>query len=182
MEAEFHNSRIVSVLGLSAFVLGISFGPMLLSPLSELYGRRPIYLVAWTTYLIWLIPQAVTKHMAVLVVFRFMDGFSGSAFLAVSGGTVSDMFAKDELQAPMALFSMSPFIGPSLGPLVGGFINYNADWRWTYYVLIIWSFSLWLAIVFFVPETYRMQSPPTCFLMPLPIRGPSFICSVGTVH
>ncbi|KAM4062962.1 major facilitator superfamily protein [Hirsutella rhossiliensis] len=155
MEAEFHNSRIVSVLGLSTFVLGISFGPMFLSPLSEFYGRRPIYLVAWTTYLVWLIPQAVTKHVAVLLVFRFMDGFAGSAFLAVSGGTVGDLFAKDELHAPMAFFSMSPFIGPSLGPLVGGFINYNVDWRWTYYVLIIWTFALWVAIIFFVPETYH---------------------------
>ncbi|PHH86414.1 hypothetical protein CDD83_10280 [Cordyceps sp. RAO-2017] len=155
MEAEFHNSRIVSVLGLSSFVLGIGLGPMFLSPLSEFYGRRPIYLVAWTAYLIWFVPQAVAKHIAITIVFRFMSGFSGSAFLAVSGGTVSDLFAKQELQAPMALFSMSPFIGPSLGPLIGGFINYYVDWRWTYYVLVIWSFVLWVAIIFFVPETYH---------------------------
>ncbi|KAK4093182.1 hypothetical protein Purlil1_2339 [Purpureocillium lilacinum] len=155
MEAEFGNSRIVSVLGLSTFVLGISFGPMFLSPLSEFYGRRPIYLVAWTTYLVWLVPQAVARNVAVVLVFRFFDGFSGSAFLAVSGGTVGDLFARHELQAPMALFSVSPFIGPSLGPLLGGFINYNVDWRWTYYVLLIWSFALWLAIVFLVPETYH---------------------------
>ncbi|KJZ78482.1 hypothetical protein HIM_01873 [Hirsutella minnesotensis 3608] len=155
MEAEFQNSRIVSVLGLSSFVLGISLGPMVLGPLSEFYGRRPIYLVSWTTYLIWLIPQATARHIAVLHVFRFLDGFSGSAFLAVAGGTVGDLFAKHELQAPMALFSMAPFVGPSLGPLIGGFINYNVDWRWTYYVLIIWSFALWLAIIFCVPETYH---------------------------
>ncbi|KND90538.1 putative drug/proton antiporter YHK8 [Tolypocladium ophioglossoides CBS 100239] len=155
MEAEFHNSRIVSVLGLSTFVLGISFGPMFLSPLSEFYGRRPIYLVAWTTYLVWLVPQAAARNVAVVLVFRFLDGFSGSAFLAVSGGTVGDLFSRSELQAPMALFSVSPFIGPSLGPLLGGFINYNVDWRWTYYVLIIWSFALWAAIVFLVPETYH---------------------------
>lgn len=159
MEPEFHNSRIVSVLGLSTFVLGIAFGPMFLSPLSEFYGRRPIYLVAWTTYLIFLIPQTVAKNIATVIVFRFFDGFTGSAFLAVSGGTVGDLFARHELQAPMALFSVSPFVGPSLGPLLGGFINYNVDWRWTYYVLLIWSGIVWLAVVFVVPETYRK-----CFL------------------
>lgn len=161
MEPDFQNSRIVSVLGLSTFVLGIAFGPMFLSPLSEFYGRRPIYLVSWTAYLIFLIPQAVAKNVATILVFRFFDGFTGSAFLAVSGGTVGDLFARHELQAPMALFSVSPFVGPSLGPLLGGLINYNVDWRWTYYVLLIWSGIVWVAVVLLVPETYRK------FLLPM---------------
>lgn len=155
MEAEFGNSRIVSTLGLSFFVLGISLGPMFLSPLSEFYGRRPIYIVSWASYIIWIIPQAVSRNIATMLVSRFLDGLSGSAFLAVSGGTVGDLFAKHELQAPMLLFSISPFIGPAIGPLIGGFINYNTDWRWTYYVLLIWGFVLFLGIVFVVPETYR---------------------------
>lgn len=158
MEAEFGNSRIVSILGLSFFVLGISFGPMFLSPLSEFYGRRPIYLVSWSFYVIWIIPQAVAPNIATIIVTRFLDGFSGSAFLAVSGGTVGDLFAKEDLQLPMALFSIAPFIGPSIGPLLGGFINYNVHWRWTYYVLIIWGFALLVAIVFIVPETYRKST------------------------
>ncbi|WYZ37772.1 hypothetical protein EsH8_II_001278 [Colletotrichum jinshuiense] len=155
MDAEFGNSRIVGTLGLSFFVLGISLGPMFLSPLSEFYGRRPIYLVSWSMYIIWLIPSAVAKNIATMIVARFLDGLSGSAFLAVSGGTVSDLFARHELQAPMLMYSMAPFIGPCIGPLIGGFINYNVNWRWTYYVMIIWAFALLVAIVVFVPETYH---------------------------
>lgn len=158
MEAEFGNSRIVSVLGLSTFVLGIAFGPMFFSPLSEFYGRRPIYLVAWTMYVIWIIPQAVAPNIQTMLVTRFLDGFAGSTFLAVSGDTVGDLFARSELQYPMQIFTIAPFIGPCAGPLIGGFINYNVSWRWTYYVLIIWSFGLLVAIVFLVPETYR--KPP----------------------
>ncbi|KAJ5608632.1 multidrug resistance protein [Penicillium herquei] len=154
MEADFHNSRIVSTLGLSSFVLGLAMGPMLLSPLSEFYGRKPIYVLSWSLHIVFIIPQAVAQHISVVVLFRFFDGFSGSAFLAVSGGTVGDLFSHDELQAPMALFSMSPFIGPSLGPLLGGFINYYTNWRWTYYVLIIWSLVVWLTILLLVPETH----------------------------
>ncbi|KAK7420295.1 hypothetical protein QQZ08_010495 [Neonectria magnoliae] len=155
MEAEFHNSRIVSTLGLSLFVLGISLGPMFLSPLSEFYGRRPIYLVSWSMYVVWIIPQAVAKNIATMLVSRFFNGFAGSAFLAVSGGTVGDLFARQELQAPMLMFSLAPFVGPSVGPLIGGFINYNVDWRWTYYVLLIWAVAILVSIVFFVPETYH---------------------------
>ncbi|KAL7955510.1 major facilitator superfamily domain-containing protein [Trichoderma compactum] len=155
MEAEFHNVREISDLGLSTFVLGIAIGPMLLSPLSEFYGRRPIYLVSWTMYLIWLIPSAVAKNIATMVVVRFFDGLAGSAFLTVSGGTVGDLFARHELQLPMAVFSIAPFVGPSLGPLLGGFINYFTHWRWTYYVLLIWAGVMWAAIVVLVPETYH---------------------------
>ncbi|KAK7402493.1 hypothetical protein QQX98_011771 [Neonectria punicea] len=155
MEAEFHNSRIVSTLGLSLFVLGISLGPMFLSPLSEFYGRRPIYLVSWSMYVVWIIPQAVAKNIATMLVSRFLDGFAGSAFLAVSGGTVGDLFARQELQAPMLMFSLAPFVGPSIGPLIGGFINYNVDWRWTYYMLLIWAVAILVSIVFLVPETYH---------------------------
>lgn len=155
MEKEFGNSRIVSVVGLSTFVLGIAFGPMLLGPMSEFYGRRPIYLVSWLMFVIWIIPEAVGTNIATIIVARFFDGFAGSAFLAVAGGTVGDLFQKHELQAPMALFAVAPFMGPTMGPLVGGFINYNIDWRWTYYVLLIWSFVMWIAIIILVPETYR---------------------------
>jgi len=46
-------------------------------------------------------------------------------------------------------------VGPSIGPLIGGFINQNTSWRWTFYVLIIWSFVNLGMIFFLVPETYH---------------------------
>ncbi|ENH61880.1 Putative drug/proton antiporter YHK8 [Fusarium oxysporum f. sp. cubense race 1] len=155
MEDEFGNSREVSILGLSFFVLGIGLGPMFLGPLSEFYGRRLIYVVSWTLYVIFIIPQAVAQNIETVIVSRFLDGFAGSAFLAVSGGTVGDLFTANELQAPMLMFSLAPFVGPSIGPLIGGFINYNTDWRWTHWTLLIWAFVLLLGIVFLVPETYH---------------------------
>lgn len=155
LEEEFGNSRIVAILGLTTYVLGIAFGPMLMGPLSEFYGRRPIYLVSWTFFVIWNIPQAVAPNIETIIVTRFLDGFSGSSFLAVSGGTVGDLFAKNQLQAPMAMFSIAPFIGPSAGPIIGGFINYFTHWRWTFWTLLIWSFVLLVLIVFLVPETYH---------------------------
>jgi len=46
-------------------------------------------------------------------------------------------------------------MGPEFGPVVGGFINYYTNWRWTFYVLIIWAFVQWVLIAIFVPETYH---------------------------
>ncbi|KAI0418628.1 major facilitator superfamily domain-containing protein [Xylaria grammica] len=155
MNPEFDQSDIVATLGLSTFVLGIASGPLFLGPLSEFYGRRPIYLGSWSMFVIWLIPCAVARNTATMVTVRFLDGFAGSAFLSVAGGTVSDVFRRDQIQSPMTIISLSPFIGPSLGPLLGGFINYYTNWRWTYYVIIIWAFALLVLMVLFAPETYH---------------------------
>lgn len=52
-----------------------------------------------------------------MLVARFLDGVSGSAFLSVAGGTVGDIFERHELAAPMMVYTASPFVGPELGPL-----------------------------------------------------------------
>ncbi|KAL8839206.1 MAG: hypothetical protein Q9170_001855 [Blastenia crenularia] len=125
---EFHCSQIVATLGLSLFVMGLGIGPMLLGPLSEFYGRKPIYVVSFTFFLIWLIPCAVAQNIQTMLVARFLDGLAGSAFLSVAGGTIGDMFNRSELQAPMMIYSASPFIGPPIGPIVASFINYFTSW------------------------------------------------------
>lgn len=75
-----------------------------------------------------MIPSAVAKNIQTMLVARFFDGLFGSVFLSVAGGTVGDLFAKNELQAPMMVYTGSPFIGPELGPLIGGFINQFTTW------------------------------------------------------
>jgi len=154
MNEEFHTSRLVATLGLSTFVLGIALGPFW-SPLAEFYGRRPIYLCSFAGFIIWIIPSAVAKNIETMIIARFFQGLAGSAFLSVSGGTVGDLFTRDTMLAPMAIFALAPFIGPSTGPLVGGLINTYTNWRWTHYVLLIWAGVLLVTIALFVPETYR---------------------------
>ncbi|KUI53069.1 putative drug/proton antiporter YHK8 [Cytospora mali] len=154
MDAEFHTSHIVATLGLSMFVLGIALGPMW-SPLSEFYGRRPIYLAAFAAFTVWIIPCAVAQNIETVIISRFFQGLAGSAFLSVSGGTVGDLFRPEQMHHPMTLFTAAPFLGPSFGPMIGGFINYNVSWRWTHYVLIIWAFCMCIALVILVPETYH---------------------------
>ncbi|KAH9810758.1 efflux pump atB-like [Teratosphaeria destructans] len=154
LEVEFHVSREAATVGLTTFVCGLGLGPMFLSPLSEFYGRRIVYLGAFGVFFIWLIPCAVANNIATMLVVRFFDGLAGSAFLSVAGGTVGDMFPKNELSAPMIIYTASPFIGPEVGPVMGGFINQFTNWRWSFWVLVIWAGLMWCLIFFFVPETY----------------------------
>ncbi|OJD13984.1 hypothetical protein AJ78_05621 [Emergomyces pasteurianus Ep9510] len=152
---EFHCSRMAATVGLSLFMLGLGLGPLVLAPLSEFYGRRIIYVTSFASLLIWLIPCAVAQNIETMLVARFFTGLSGSAFLSVAGGTVGDMFAGHELGAPMMIYTVSPFLGPELGPLLGGFICKYTSWRWSFYMLLTWAASVLMAIVFLVPETYH---------------------------
>lgn len=97
----------------------------------------------------------MARNIQTVLVSRYIDGFVGSAFLSVSGGSVGDLFCRDELQEPMMLFTAAPFLGPAIGPVLGGFINRYTDWRWTFYMLLIWAGVNLVFLYYFVPETYH---------------------------
>lgn len=154
IEKEFGVSAEVAILGVSLYVAGLGFGPLLVGPLSELYGRNIVYRVSFFLFWVFTWPVAFPPDIGTYLGFRLVTGFSSAAFLSVAGGSVSDLFINSEVNLPMAVFTISPFIGPVLGPLISGFINQNTNWRWTYRVMLIWIFVEMLCLILFVPETF----------------------------
>ncbi|KZP22408.1 MFS general substrate transporter [Athelia psychrophila] len=154
MASEFGVSKEVTVLGISLFVMGLGLGPLVVGPLSEVHGRNIVYCLSYAAFFAFSWPIAFAPDIAVFLVFRFVTGLCGSAFLSVAGGSVSDMFPNASVANPMAVYTLTPFLGPILGPLIGGFINQNVDWRWTYRVQIIWVFVELVLLLLLVPETY----------------------------
>lgn len=75
--------------------------------------------------------------------------------MSVAAGSLADIFAKDEMSTPLLLYTISPFVGPGVLPLISGFINSSVYFRWTFYVMLIWTGVLVVMIVLFVPETYQ---------------------------
>ncbi|KAF5378556.1 hypothetical protein D9615_007032 [Tricholomella constricta] len=163
--AEFRVHHLVTVLALSLFVEGLGLGPLLVGPLSEMYGRNIVYRVSYGLLFLASFPVAFAPNASVYLVFRFISGFCGAAFLSVAGGSSrSEPIPFTPLRSsiltlppdsPMALYTISPFIGPVLGPLLSGFINQNLYWRWTYRIQSIWIFVQYIALLALVPETYE---------------------------
>lgn len=155
MEVDLGNSRTLSILGLTVWVLGAAIACLFVGPLSELYGRRPIYIASYLLFTVFFIPSGVAQNIQTMLIARFLNGAVGAAFLSVGGGSIGDVFAPSQLGTPMAVYSASPLMGPAVGPILGGFINFYApSWRWSYWVLIAWSGAILVAILLFVPETY----------------------------
>ncbi|CDK28739.1 unnamed protein product [Kuraishia capsulata CBS 1993] len=154
--SEFHVGHEVSTLGVSLFIWGMGVGPLFLSPISEYYGRKATYVGGLALTVCFEILTCFSRNLGGMLFGRFMSGFFGSAFLSVAGGTFSDIFVKEDIAVPVMLFSLCPFMGPSLGPLIAGFIaDSNADYRWLFYSLTLWTGTLLISMLIFVPETYR---------------------------
>ncbi|KAJ7282653.1 major facilitator superfamily domain-containing protein [Mycena rebaudengoi] len=157
MAEEFHVSREATILTISLFVLGLGLGPLITGPFSEasVYGRAIIYRISYTLLVLFSLPVVFAPNLAVVLVFRFLLGACGASFLSVSGGSIADMFSNETVGNPMAFYTITPFLGPVFGPLISGFMNQNLDWRWTYRMLLMWTFVELVAIFLFVPESYN---------------------------
>ncbi|KAH6610730.1 multidrug resistance [Trichoderma cornu-damae] len=150
----FHVSLEVSFLAITVFVVGFGVGPMAFAPLSEVFGRQVIYGSTLFFAVIFIIPCALSKNIGTLLVCRAIDGIAFSAPITLVGGTLADLWRNEERGVPMAAFSAAPFIGPAIGPLVGGFLSDGVGWRWLYWIQLILAAVVWILITFTVPETY----------------------------
>ncbi|KAG6809193.1 hypothetical protein H0H92_001192 [Tricholoma furcatifolium] len=148
----FHAPQEVINLTVTMFVVGFGVGPLLFAPLSEVVGRKPIYCVSIFLYFIFTLPGALAQNRATLVISRALAGIAASAPMCNVGGSVADIWSVEERGIPMALFSGTIFLGPCLGPIIGGWIGERAGWRWIYWVLFIFV-GVCFAFTLVVPET-----------------------------
>ncbi|KJA29613.1 hypothetical protein HYPSUDRAFT_31558 [Hypholoma sublateritium FD-334 SS-4] len=151
---DFHMSEIVAILTLSLFVTGYCVGPILWAPLSERYGRRPIFIISFFLYVCTQVGSALARNTASVLVFRFLGGTFAACPLSNSGAVISDIWDAETRGKALALFAVMPFAGPSLGPAVAGFIGENASWRWVFWLLTIFAGACWVMIIVSMPETY----------------------------
>jgi multidrug resistance protein len=130
MDMDFHNTdATISVFTVSIFVMGFAVGPLFLSPLSEIYGRRPVLGCANAFFCVWQIGCALAPNISTLIVFRFFAGIGGSGCLTIGGGVISDLFRRDQRGVATSIYSAGPLLGPVIGPICGGFIAERAGWR-----------------------------------------------------
>lgn len=111
----FGVSSEVATLGLSLFVLGFALGPLIWAPLSEVYGRKSIYVISYTAYVAFSVAAACAPNITALLVLRFFASAFGSSTMTNTGGIISDMFSKAERGLATGLFATAPFLGPALG-------------------------------------------------------------------
>ena len=136
--SEFHsdNEQLASFV-VSVYILGFALGPMVIAPLSEMYGRQPLYHTCNLGFIIFTVACAVSSSLNMLIGFRFMQGAFGSCPLTIGGGTIADMIIQEKRGGVMAIWALGPLMGPVIGPVAGGFLAEAEGWRWVLWVIAI---------------------------------------------
>jgi multidrug resistance protein len=152
---EFNNSSIIlSEIVVSVFVLGFAIGPLVIAPLSELYGRRWVYIVSALLFLVFTIACAVSSNIKMLIAFRFLAGCAGSTPTTLGGASIGDIFIKENRGGAMALWAIGPQLGPAIGPIMGGFLGDAKGWRWVFWLQAIIGGVVLLFATVILRETY----------------------------
>lgn len=136
------------------FVLGFAVGPLIWAPLSELYGRQIVFAVSYGAFTAFNAGTAGSQNITTLLILRFLAGSFGSSPLTNAGGQVADIFTASERGLAMGLFALAPFLGPTIGPIAGGFLAESKGWRWVEGMMTIFAGVMWILGLFLVPETY----------------------------
>lgn len=156
LQAEFSSHKSVASLGMTTYLLGLAAGSFFAAPLSELFGRRPVYLLSLALWGVCIVPCGMANSLSVMVGFRFIGAVFGAALISNGPGSVVDVCRPEYLAMGMSIFSVGPFNGPVLGPLVGGWVFQLHGWRWTNWVVLILAGAA-LAMMLTVKETYAPQ-------------------------
>ena len=102
---EFHSKNaLLGSFVVSVYILGYAAGPMVIAPLSELYGRQPVYHSCNVLFVFWTVACALSTNLNMLIGFRLVEGLAGSAMLTLGGGTIADMFVQEQRGKAMAVW------------------------------------------------------------------------------
>ncbi|KNZ78710.1 hypothetical protein J132_10815 [Termitomyces sp. J132] len=147
-------SSTIMALTLSIYLLSFALGPLLLAPLSEMYGRTWVLHIGNLFSLVFTLGCAFSPTAGSLIGFRFLAGFSGSAPIACGGGTIGDLFSDRERASAMAVYTLGPLIGPVVGPIAGGFISESMGIKWVFLIISILCGVASIVGIPFLRETY----------------------------
>ncbi|KAI0533122.1 cycloheximide resistance protein [Xylaria digitata] len=152
---EFHSTSLeIATFVVSVYLIGFAAGPLLLAPLSEIYGRVPVYHVCNIGFIAFSVACALAPSLDSLIAFRFLAGLFGVAPITNGGGTIADMVPQKHRGTVLAVYSVGPLLGPILGPIAGGFLSGAKGWRWNFWLLAIISGFITIVMFFVMKESF----------------------------
>ena len=88
----------------SIFILGYAVGPLVISPLSEVYGRRPLYHVNNVLFTCWNVGAALAPTWGAVLAFRLLAGLAGSCSVTIGSGSIADCVRKERRGLVITIF------------------------------------------------------------------------------
>jgi len=121
----------------SAYMLASTTAVPLYGKLSDLYGRRRLYLIAMTLFLSGSVLSGRANSMTQLIFARALQGFGAGGLMPLAFILIGEMFSLQQRAKMQGFFSGVWGVSSILGPLLGGFLVDQLSWRWVFYVNLI---------------------------------------------
>ncbi|MGL6111958.1 MAG: multidrug effflux MFS transporter [Rubrivivax sp.] len=155
---------------LSAYLFGFAVLNLFHGALSDSLGRRPVILWGIGIFTLASVGCALSMTIGQLVFFRALQGMSAGAGMVVSRAIIRDMFPPADAQRVMSQVTIYFGIAPAVAPLFGGFLFVHAGWHSIFWLLVLLSAALWLAVWRTLPETLHASQRQPVHIGPL-LRG-----------
>ncbi|WP_410652732.1 multidrug effflux MFS transporter [Amycolatopsis sp. cmx-4-54] len=140
-------------LTLTAFLIGLAAGQLVLGPLSDRYGRRGLLLAGTALCAVSTALCALAPTLEWLVALRFVTGFAGAAGVVLGRAVISDIATGAAAARLFGILMALGGIAPIVAPLAGGAVFEEFGWRAVFWLLAAVVLSMFAAAFFLIPET-----------------------------
>ncbi|KPI35462.1 putative transporter [Cyphellophora attinorum] len=143
----------------TAWTMGGACSVLLVLPIMEDFGSRIPFLGTYTFFLIWLVPQALARNFATMIVARFFAGAAACVLANTSAGVITNIWEDEKARTiPTSVFITAYLAGTSTGPVLGAAILHSgigghSGWRWLSWFQLIWCAALMPLYIVFFKET-----------------------------
>lgn len=158
---ELDTTETIINMSVALYMLSMSIFPMWWSAFSEQFGRRSIYLISFTLFVIFSVLCAVSVNAPMLIVFRLLAGGASASVQTVGAGTIADIWESHERGRAMSFFYLGPLLGPLIAPIIGGVLTQHLGWRSTMWFLAIYGLIILFTLLFLLPETLARRRDDT---------------------
>ncbi|KAF7864105.1 hypothetical protein EAF04_007070 [Stromatinia cepivora] len=156
LDLESRESKSASVLLVTIWELGEAAGPLLIAPLSEVYGRAAVFNVANVLFIIWTVVAASSQTSHLFILSRFMTGCAVASNV-LNPAIIGDMLPPDQRGSAMATLMLAPLLGGAIGPAITGAIAQSIGWRNVLWFAAGMAGVCELSFVFLLRETYKTR-------------------------
>jgi len=112
------------------------------------------FLPAYAVFIAFTAGTGASQNFAAIVITRFFGGLFASAPVSSVGGALADIYKPKERGTAVVFYSFAVCGGPTIGPLIGSAALTQLSWRWTMWISLIFSSTVWGLNLFFLPETF----------------------------
>lgn len=138
---------------LTTFMLGLAVGQLAIGPLSDGLGRRRPLLIGTVLCAVAGLVCAMAPSIGVLIVARFLQGFTGGVGVVVARAVIADRTSGDQAARLFSIMMIISGVAPVVAPLMGGAMVGPIGWRGVFYVLTGLAVLMLFAVWRFVPES-----------------------------